>query len=60
VLAEAEAESDAELHAIPMPRGACCEVTALQLFTGGALAVADPAEVLRAARELAAGGGSGC
>jgi CYTH domain-containing protein len=54
VLAEVEAASDAELRAVPTPPFAHCEVTALSLFTGGALAAADPAEVLAEARRLLA------
>ena len=52
VLAEVELESDAELAALPLPPFARCEVTALPLFTGGALAREDPARVLAEARRL--------
>jgi hypothetical protein len=54
VLAEVELESDAELSALPAPPFARCEVTALPLFTGGALAREDPARVLAEARRLLA------
>ena len=61
VLAEKEAGSDASLHAIAMPSFACCEVTELASFTGGALASADPEVVLREARErIARGRASTC
>ena len=52
VLAELELASEAELAALPVPPFAHCEVTALPLFTGGALAQADPARVLGEARRL--------
>ena len=52
VLAEVELESDAELAALPLPPFARCEVTALPLFTGGALAREDPARVLAETRRL--------
>jgi CYTH domain-containing protein len=52
VLAELELASEAELTALPVPRFAHCEVTALPLFTGGALAGADPLLVLAEARRL--------
>ncbi len=52
VLAEVELDSDAELAALAVPPFARCEVTALPLFTGGALAGADPARVLAEARRL--------
>lgn len=52
VLAEVNADTDAELRAIPRPAFAQCEVTETALFTGGMLATSDPAQVLRAAREL--------
>lgn len=54
MLAEVELESDAALGALPLPVFAHCEVTALPLFTGGALARQDPARVLREARTLLA------
>lgn len=54
VLAEVELETDAELAALPLPAFARCEVTALPLFTGGALAREDPARVLAEARRLLA------
>jgi hypothetical protein len=52
VLAEAEIESEAKLAALPVPPFARREVTALLLFTGGALAQEDPARVLAEARRL--------
>jgi CYTH domain-containing protein len=52
VLAELELPSAAELAARAPPPFACCEVTALPLFTGASLAAADPARVLAEARRL--------
>lgn len=54
VLAEAEAASDEELWSYPLPAFAQVEVTELLEFTGGALASAEPASVLRRAHELLA------
>jgi CYTH domain-containing protein len=54
VLAEAEAESDAALAAVPALPGRSVEVTADPLFAGGALAVEAPARVLARAAELLA------
>jgi CYTH domain-containing protein len=54
VLAEVELDSDAELAALRLPPFARCEVTALPLFTGGALAREDPARILAEARRLLA------
>lgn len=56
VLAEIELDSGAALRALAPPPFARCEVTALPLFTGGALAREDPAHVLAEARRLLAGG----
>ena len=54
VLAELEGSNEAELAAQPLPPFAHCEVTAEPLFTGGALAHADPERVLAEARRLLA------
>jgi CYTH domain-containing protein len=54
LLAEIALDSDAAERALALPPFAHCEVTALPLFTGGALAREDPALVLREARRLLA------
>jgi hypothetical protein len=52
VLAELELTPAAARGALALPDFTGCEVTALALFTGGALAGADPARVLAEARRL--------
>jgi CYTH domain-containing protein len=52
VLAEREFDSEAELHAAPVPTFAALEVTDDAAFTGGALAQAEPDDVLAHAAAL--------
>jgi CYTH domain-containing protein len=55
VLAEREFASDAEMSATAAPAFAACEVTGDDLFTGGALAHAEPGAVLARMRDVLAG-----
>ncbi len=52
LLAEIAFDSEAAQRALALPPFAQCEVTALPLFTGGALATEEPGHVLREARRL--------